>query len=176
MNPEQFWPAASVGVAVLALVLTTFLLGRQVRQMEHERNALAMLEAIKRLTDPRIVEIFDRLRNINERYPADADILERYRGSTDERDFLIVGQYIETVACLARRRVLDASLLCDAVGLALRQRWATIRTFVERQRALEHNPYILENFEWIARYSEWWKNEPRPKRDPNYAANQFGIT
>lgn len=176
MSPEQFWPAASVGVAVLALVLTTLLLGRQVRQMEHERNALAMLEAIKRLTDPRIVEIFDRLGNVNERYPVDAGILERYHGSADERDFLIVGQYIETVACLARRRVLDASLLCDAVGLALRRRWATIRTFVKRLRAAENNPYILENFEWIARYSDWWKDEPRPKRDRNYDPKQFGAT
>ena len=176
MGSEQFWPAASVGVAVLAVVLTTLLLGRQVRQMEHERNALAMLEAIKRLTDPRVVEIFDRLREVNERYPADTDILERYRGSADQRDFLIVGQYVETVACLARRRVLDASLLCDAVGMALRQRWATIRPFVERERAIENNPYILENFEWIARYSDWWKDEPRPKHDRNYDPHQFGAT
>ncbi len=176
MGSEQLWPAASVGVAVLALVLTTFLLGRQVRQMEHERNALAMLEAIKRLTDPRIVEIFDRLRDVDQRYPTDDDIRERYHGSADERDFLVVGQYIETVACLARRRVLDASLLCDAVGMALRRRWATILPFVERQRALENNPYILENFEWIARYSNWWKDEPRPKGDRNYNPGQFGVS
>ena len=173
MIPAEVWPAASVGVAVLALVLTTFLLSRQVRQMEHERNALAMLEAIKRLTDPRIVEIFDRLRDVNERYPTDADIRERYRGSSDESDFQIVGLYVETVACLARRRVLDASLLCDAIGMALRRRWATIRAFVERQREIENNPYILENFEWIARFSEWWKDEPRPKRDRNYDPRQF---
>ncbi|PZR56076.1 MAG: hypothetical protein DLM50_09695 [Candidatus Meridianibacter frigidus] len=175
MFSAAFWPAASVGVAVLAVVLTTFLLSRQVRQMEHERNALAMLEAIKRLTDPRIVEIFDRLRDVNERYTTDVDIRERYHGSTDERDFLVVGQYIETVSCLARRRVLDASLLCDAVGMALRRRWETIRPFVERQRQIEDNPYILENFEWIARFSNWWKEEPRPKGDRNYDPRQFGA-
>ncbi|MDP9111022.1 MAG: DUF4760 domain-containing protein, partial [Candidatus Eremiobacteraeota bacterium] len=99
-----------------------------------------------------------------------------YHGSSDERDFLVVGQDIETVACLARRRVLDASLLCDAVGMALRRRWATILPFVERQRALENNPYILENFEWIARYSNWWKDEPRPKGDRNYDPRQFGVS
>ena len=174
MSPELLSSVASVGIAMLALVCTTFLLSRQVRQMEHERNALAMLEAIKRLTDPQVVEIFDRLQNINDRYPTAESIQAGYRGSQDERDFLIVAQYVETIACLARRRVLDASLLVDAVGLALRQRWAGIKTFVERRRALENNEYILENFEWLARYSAWWKDIPRPKHDRNYLPGQFG--
>lgn len=173
MNPEFISSLASTAVAVLALFFTTFLLARQVRQMEHERNALAILEAIERLTDPRVVAIFDRLRDVNERYPNDRDISERYRGSPDERDFLIVGQFVETVACLARRRVLDASLLVDAVGLALRARWSNIREFVVRRRRVEDNEYIFENFEWLAMYSAWWKDVPRPKRDPNYSAHQF---
>ena len=81
MTPELVSSAASVGVAVLALVFTTFMLARQVRQMEHERNALAILEAIERLTDPRVVETFERLHTVNERYPKDRDVLDRYRGS-----------------------------------------------------------------------------------------------
>lgn len=173
MSAEQLWPAASVAVAVIALVFTSLLLARQVRQMEHERNALAILEAINRLTDPRIVEIFDRLATVDARYPQDEDICTRYRGSADERDFLAVAQYVETVACLARRRVLDASLLVDAVGLALRQRWESIRTFVMRRRRLENNDYILENFEWLAMYSAWWKDTPRPPRERNYDPQQF---
>lgn len=177
MSPELVSSAASVAVALLALVFTTFLLARQVRQMEHERNALAILEAIERLTDPRVVAIFDRLRDVNERYPTDGDILQHYRGSADERDFQVVAQFVETVACLARRRVLDPSLLVDAVGLPLRGRWDTIRPFIDRRRKLESNEYILENFEWLAMYSAWWKDTPRPKRDRNYDPRQFaGVT
>ncbi|HEV3152314.1 MAG TPA: hypothetical protein VGZ02_00765 [Candidatus Baltobacteraceae bacterium] len=173
MNPEIVSSAASTAVALLALVFTTFLLGRQVRQMEHERNALAILEAIERLTDPRVVAIFDRLRDVNERYPGDADILTKYHGSADERDFQVVAQFVETVACLARRRVLDASLLVDAVGLPLRQRWQSIREFIDRRRRVERNEYILENFEWLAMYSAWWKDVPRPRFDRNYDSRQF---
>lgn len=173
MNPEVLSSVASVGVAVLALVFTTLMLARQVRQMEHERNALAILEAIERLTDTRVVDTFDRLRNVNERYPTDADVLARYHGSKDERDFLVVGQFVETVACLARRRVLDPSLLVDGIGLALRQRWESIRAFVLRRRALEGNEYIFENFEWLAMYSTWWKDTPRPRFDRNYNRKQF---
>lgn len=173
MTPELVSSAASVGVAVLALVFTTFMLARQVRQMEHERNALAILEAIERLTDPRVVETFERLHTVNERYPKDRDVLDRYRGSADERDFLVVMQFVETVACLARRRVLDPSLIVDAVGLVLRYRWNSIREFIDRRRKIENNEYILENFEWLAMYSAWWKDTPRPKRDPNYDPRQF---
>jgi len=173
MSAEQLWPAASLAVAVIAMVFTTLMLARQVRQMEHERNALAILEAINRLTDPHIVQIFDRLQNVNSRYPTDEDILRNYHGSADEREFLAVAQYVETVACLARRRVLDPSLLVDAVGLALRQRWDQIRPFVMRRRRLEGNDYILENFEWLAIYSAWWKDIPRPSRDRNYDPRQF---
>ena len=173
MSAELVSSAASVGVAVLALVFTTVMLARQVRQMEHERNALAILEAIERLSDPRVVEIFDRLEGVDKRYPIDQDIVERYHGSEDERDFLVVTQFVETVATLARRSVLDASLLVDAVGLPLRQRWNRIRTFVNRRRKIEDNEFILENFEWLAMYSAWWKDTPRPKRDPNYDPNQF---
>lgn len=173
MNPEILSSIASVGVAVIALVFTTVLLARQVRQMEHERNALAILEAIERLTDPRVVDTFERLRGINGRYPNDSDILERYHGSKDERDFMVVAQFVETVACLARRKVLDPSLLVDAVGLALRQRWDSIHDFIARRRALEQNEYILENFEWLAMYSAWWKETPRPRFDRNYSPQQF---
>ncbi len=175
MNPEILSSLASVGVAVVALVFTSLLLARQVRQMEHERNALAILEAIERLTDPRVVETFDRLRNIDQRYPTDDDLVAKYPGSKDERDFLVVAQFIETVACLARRGVLDPSLLVDATGLALRQRWGSIRSFVIRRRALEKNEYILENFEWIAMYSAWWKDTPRPRLDRNYHPRQFAA-
>ena len=173
MNPEILSSIASVGVAVLALVFTTVMLARQVRQMEHERNAVAILEAIERLTDPRVVETFERLRNVNGRYPTDDDIRAKYPGSKDERDFLVVAQFVETVACLARRRVLDPSLLVDAIGLGLRQRWDSIRPFVMRRRALDDNEYILENFEWLARYSAWWKDTPRPRFDRNYDPRQF---
>ena len=175
MSPEFLSSIASVGVAVLALVFTTFMLARQIRQMEHERNALAILEAIERLTDMRVVETFDRLRGINERYPTDEDIVTKYHGSRDERDFLVVGQFVETVACLARRRVLDPSLLVDAIGLALRQRWENIRPFVLRRRAVDDNEYIFENFEWLAMYSAWWKDTPRPRFDRNYAPRQFAA-
>jgi hypothetical protein len=173
MNPEIISSAASTAVAVLALFLTTFLLARQVRQMEHERNALAILGVIERLTDPRVVAIFDRLRDVNQRYPTDTDIAERFKGSPDDTDFMEVGQYVETVACLSRRRVLDPSLIVDAVGLALRQRWDHIRDFVHRRRIVEGNEYIFENFEWLAMYSAWWKDTPRPKNDRNYDQRQF---
>lgn len=163
----------SVGIGFLALVFTSVLLARQVRQMEHERNALAILEAIERLTDARVIGAFDRLKTVNERYADDQEIRARYSGSQDERDFLVVGQFIETIACLSRRRVLDPSLLVDAAGLHLRLRWAEIRQFVERRRHIENNPYIFENFEWLAMYSAWWKETPRPRFDRNYDPRQF---
>ena len=165
----------SVVVAVLALVLTSLLLARQARAMEHERNAMAILEAIERVTDERVVAIFDRLADVNERYPSDEEIRTRYHGSGDERDFLAVAQFIETVACLARRKVLDASLIVDAVGLPIRSRWASIKEFVDRCRRVENNPYILENFEWLAMYSAWWKDTPRPRFDRNYDPRQFSA-
>ena len=86
---------------------------------------------------------------------------------------MLVAQYFETVACLTRRRVLDASLLVDAVGYMLRTRWETIRPFVMRLRRIRQNKYIFENFEWIALYSAWWRETPRPPRDPNYDPGQF---
>jgi hypothetical protein len=165
----------SVVVAILALVLTSLLLARQARAMEHERNAIAILEAIERVTDERVVAIFDRLADVNERYPTDDDIRLRYHGSEDERDFLAVAQFIETVACLARRKVLDASLIVDAVGLPIRSRWGSIKDFVERRRHVENNEYILENFEWLAMYSAWWKDTPRPRFDRNYDPRQFAA-
>lgn len=169
--------SVSVVVAILALVLTSLLLARQARAMEHERNAMAILDAIERVTDERMVAIFDRLADVNERYPTDEDIRLRYHGSEDERDFLGVAQFIETVACLARRRVLDPSLIVDAVGLPIRARWASIKDFVERRRRAQDNPYILENFEWLAMYSAWWKDTPRPRFERNYNPRQFaGVT
>jgi hypothetical protein len=173
MSQELFWPAASVGVAVHAMIATSMLLARQARHMEHERNAIAILQAIDRLTDPAIVDVFGRLAGIDERYPTDEEMQLRFHGSQDERDLILVGGYIETVACLARRGVLDPSLLVDAIGLGIRRRWATIRNFTLRRRRLENNDYILENFEWLAMYSAWWKDVPRPKHDRNYDPAQF---
>ncbi len=173
MSQEQLWPAASVGVAVLALIASSVLLARQARHMESERNALAILEAVKRLTDPIFIDVFGRLADLDERYPTDDDIRQRYRGSQDERDILTVAAYFETIACLARRRVLDPSLIVDAVGLGLRRRWSTIRNFTLRRRRIENNDGIAENFEWLAMYSAWWKDVGRPARDPNYDPRQF---
>jgi hypothetical protein len=173
MSLELFFAAASVGVAVLALIASSILLARQARHMEHERNALALLEAVNRLSDPIVLEVFARLAGVDARYPTDDDFRRNFPGSKDDRDMSLVGLYVETVAVLARRRVIDPSLLVDAVGLGLRRRWAAIRTFILRRRRLENNPYIMENFEWLAMYSAWWKDVPRPKRDPNYDPAQF---
>ena len=167
----------SVIVAILALVFTSVLLARQARQIEHERNALAILEAIERLTDERVMATFDRLQDVNVRYPDDEDIRRYFHGSEDERDFFTVGQFIETIATLSRRGVLDPSLLVDAAGLHLRTRWASIAEFVRRRRIVDGNPYIFENFEWLAMYSTWWKGTPRPRFNKNYDPKQFaGIT
>ncbi|MBV9263779.1 MAG: hypothetical protein JO324_05600, partial [Candidatus Eremiobacteraeota bacterium] len=86
----------------------------------------------------------------------------------------LVAQYFETVATLARRRVLDASLLVDAVGYMIRVRWETIRDFIFRLRRIRGNRYIFENFEWLAMYSAWWRQIPRPPGDKNYDEKQFG--
>ena len=167
----------SVGIAFLALVFTTVLLARQARQMEHERNASAIIEAIERITDEKVLLIFERLSDINERYPTDDDIRANYPHSQDERDFIAVASFVETVACLARRRVIDPSLIVDAVGLILRKRWAEVREFTMRRRRIENNEYIFENFEWLATYSAWWKDTPRPRFDKNYDPRQFaGVT
>lgn len=170
---EQVWQALSVAVAVLALVCTTVLLALQVRQMSHERNALAILEAINRLTSQNIAEAFHRLSDVSERYTTDAEVKQRFRGSTDEDDMLMIGSYIEAVAVLARRGALDASMIVDAVGLSIRQRWEMIFPIVERRRRVDNNPYIMENFEWLAMYSAWWKDVPRNPRDRNYQPAQF---
>ena len=55
----------------------------------------------------------------------------------------------------------------------IRTRWAQIRTFVYRLRRVYDNPYMFENFEWLARYSAWWKETPRPPGSKNYADSQF---
>jgi hypothetical protein len=175
MSAEIISSVASISVAVLALVFTTLLLARQVRQMEHERNALAIMEAIERYTDPAVVAVFARLNGINERYPTDDDVVAHFYGSQDEQDIMSVLAFVETVACLARRNVLDPSLLVDAAGHSIRRRWNTIRGFVERRRRIEENPWILENFEWLAMYSTWWKDVPRPPRDKNYDPDQFSA-
>ena len=172
MAPERLSALASVVVAFLALVFTSILLARQARQMEHERNAVALLEAISRLTSPQLYDIFDRLANINDRYQTDQDLALNFPGSKDEHDFLMAGAYIETVACLARRGVLDPSLLVDAVGYTIRRRWNGIRAFVERRRRIAENPFIMDNFQWLAMYSTWWKGMPRPHAR-NYDPLQF---
>jgi len=169
-------PAASLIIAFATVVFTTLMLSRQVRQMEHERNALAIIEAIDRLSSPHMVRTFTQLRDVASRYPTDADIGERFPGSQDDNALTEVGQYVETIACLARRQVLDPSLLVDAVGLMLRARWALIREFVYHLRRYNKNDYMFENFEWLARYSAWWKDLPRPARAQNYSERQFAPT
>lgn len=169
---ETIVPVASIAIAFATVVVTALLMHRQAREMAHERNALAILEAIDRLSSPDLVQAFEELNGVNERYPTDADYFVRYLGSPDYRANLVVGQYMETVACLARREVLDASLIVDAVGYLIRGRWAALAPFIMRRRRLENNEYIYENFEWLARYSQWWKDVPRPNH-PNYSPTQF---
>jgi hypothetical protein len=174
VSSEQVLAASSVVVSLIALGLSTVLLTRQNKQLEHERNALAILDAIGRITDPAIGSAFSQLEGIDHRYPGDESIRRDYAGSPDENALLLVAQYVETIACLARRRVLDASLLVDAVGYMLRTRWNAIRPFVARLRRVRGNEYLFENFEWIAMYSAWWKDTPRPPNDQNYDPKQFG--
>ena len=173
MSSGDIFAAASVAVSMIALGLTTVLLTRQNKHLEHERNALAILDAIGQLTDPAIIEAFAQLEGIGDRYKSDDDVRARFDGSPDDLALLLVAQYVETVATLSRRRVLDASLLVDAVGFMLRSRWHTILPFVARLRRVRGNPYIFENFEWLAMYSVWWKDTPRPPNDPNYDERQF---
>lgn len=173
MSSEQGLTAASIVVSLLALGLSTVLLTRQTKQIEHERNALAILDAIARLTDPAIVAAFAQLEGIDQRYPDDEAVRSNFVGSSDDQAMVLVAQYVETVACLARRSVLDASLLVDAVGFMLRSRWNTVLPFVVRWRRVRANEYLFENFEWIAMYSAWWKDTPRPPNDLNYDPRQF---
>jgi len=169
---ETIAPIVSILIAFATVVVTALLMTRQAREMAHERNALAILESIDRLTSPELVLAFEQLSGADKRYASDADFLARYPGSDDERANYVVGQLMETVACLARREVLDASLIVDAVGHMIRRRWAQFEPFVDRRRRLEHNDYIYENFEWLANYSSWWRDVPRP-RHPNYSPDQF---
>jgi hypothetical protein len=173
VTSEQLFAGASVVVSLIALGFSTFFLARQNRHLENERNALAILEAIGQLTDPLIVKAFAQLEGIGTRYPDDDAVRLHFEGSEDDEALLVVAQYVETVACLARRRVLDASLIVDAVGFMLRSRWSTILPFVERLRRVRHNEFLFENFEWLAVYSVWWKDTPRPPNDPNFDPNQF---
>jgi len=173
VRAEQGFALVSIVVSLIALGLSSLLLTRQNKQLEHERNALAILDAIARLTDPAIVNAFAQLEGIGNRYPDDESVLQNFVGSSDDRALVLVAQYVETVACLARRRVLDASLLVDAVGFMLRSRWSSILPFVQRWRRVRNNEYLFENFEWLATYSTWWKETPRPPRDLNYNPRQF---
>jgi hypothetical protein len=166
---------ASLVVALATVVFTTYMLSRQVRQMEHERNALAILDAIDRLTSSEVVNVFLQLRDVDKRYPTDKDIREKFFGSPDEHALNQVGQFVETIACLARREVLDVTLIVDAVGFMLRERWATIKPFVMHWRTYNNNEFLFENFEWLANYSAWWRDIPRP-RAPNYDPKQFAAT
>ena len=171
---EQFVPVASLVIAFVTVVFTTYMLSRQVRQMEHERNALAILEAIDRLTSTEVVNVFTQLRGVEQRYPTDKDIADHFFGSVDEHALNMVGQFVETIACLARREVLDVTLICDAVGFMLRERWATIAPFVAHWRRYNNNEFLFENFEWLAKYSNWWKDTARPNV-PNYRPGQFAA-
>ena len=174
MAAEQILTASSVAVSLVALGVSALLLARQNRHLEQERNAVALLDAIAQLTDPAIIAAFAQLEGIAERYPTDEAVRRGFESSPDDQALLLVAQYVETVACLARRRVLDASLIVDAVGFMLRSRWNTILPFVERLRRVRDNQYLFENFEWLAMYSVWWKDEPRPPHDANYDPKQFG--
>jgi hypothetical protein len=174
VSADQALASASVVVSLVALGFSSFLLTRQNKQLEHERNAVAILEAIGRLTDPAIVSAFGQLEGIAERYGNEATLLAEFEGSADDQALVLVAQYVETIACLARRRVLDASLLVDAVGFMLRLRWNTIRPFVQRLRRARDNEFLFENFEWLAMYSAWWKDTPRPPHEANYDPKQFG--
>ena len=165
-------PIASLAIAFGTLVFTTLMLRHQSRQMEHERNALALLEAIDRLSSSHMVTVFNQLRGIEKRYPTDADITKKFFGSDDERAIQEVGQFVETIATLARREVLDVTLLCDAAGWTLRNRWAIVEPFTQHWRKYNNNEFLFENFEWLAKYSAWWKDLPRPNV-PNYDPNQF---
>ena len=169
---ETIVPIVSIIIAFATVIVTAMLMGRQAREMAHERNALAILESIDRLTSPELVAAFDQLIGVNDRYPTDEDLRSRFPGSADSRANWVVGQLMETVACLARREVLDPSLIVDAVGYMIRTRWIALEPFVKRRRKIEGNDYIYENFEWLARYSDWWKDTPRPKL-PNYSPDQF---
>ena len=120
MSAEQVFAGSSVAVSLIALGLSTVLLTRQNKQIEHERNALAILDAIARLTDPAIVARSRSSKIIGARYPDDEPRAPRFRRLARRSRAVLVAQYVETVACLARRRVLDASLLVDAVGFMLR--------------------------------------------------------
>ena len=174
MSPlETVVPIVSTVIAFATVLFTTIMMARQTRQMEQERNALALLDAIDRLTSPAVLRTFDELRGVDERFPTDDDILQRYPGSPDQRAIAVVAQYFEAVACLARREVLDPSLVVDAAGIFIRRNWDQIRPFIMRRRRAENNDFILENFEWLAQYSAWWKDQPRPKH-PNYDPAQFG--
>lgn len=174
MSAEQIFAAASVAVSLIALALSSWLLTRQNKQLEHERNALAIIGAIGRLTDRVIVNAFSQLEGLASRYPDDESVRQNFDGSADEHALTLVAQYVETVACLARRRVLDASLIVDAVGFMIRSRWETVRLLVERLRRVRDNEFLFENFEWLAMYSCWWKDIPRPSNDLNYDPRQFG--
>jgi hypothetical protein len=170
---QQIVPYVSVLIALATVLVTAILMARQAQAMEHERHALALLDAIDRISSREVVEIFGELEGLNERYTTDQDLATKYPGSPDERALLAIGQYVETVATLARRGVLNPSLIVDSVGFMIRKRWSAIEPFVKRQRRAFNNAYIFENFEWLARYSDWWKDVPRPLRDPNYWPDQF---
>jgi len=174
LNAEQVFAGASIATSLVALGLSTFLLARQNKQLEHERNALAILDAIAQLTDPVIVKAFAQLEDIGSRYPDDETVRDQFESSEDDHALLVVAQYVETVATLARRRVIDASLIVDAIGFMLRSRWGMILPFVERLRRVRNNEFLFENFEWLALYSVWWKDVPRPSGDPHYDSKQFG--
>ncbi len=173
MNIEIMLSSASVIVAVVALVLTSALLSRQVRQMEHERNALAVMQAIERLTSDEVVDTFQRLRGIDERYPTHRLLLEQFSGSRDEHDIYIAAALMETIAALTRRGVLDPSLIVDSYGFGIRMHWLTIRDFTLRYRKALNNPDVFNNLEWLATYSAWWKDIPRPANEANYNPRQF---
>ena len=76
-------PAASLIIAVATVVFTTLMLSRQVRQMEHERNALAIIEAIDRLSSPHMVQTFAQLRGVLEQLSESDRLILTFRYALD---------------------------------------------------------------------------------------------
>src|SRR5579863_6487962 len=121
MSPlESAVPIVSTIIAFATVLFTTIMMARQTKEIAHERNALALIEAIGGFSSPNVVQAFEDLRGVEKRYPTEADFRARFFGSDDERSLFVVGQFVETIACLARREVLDVTLIVDAVGLLLR--------------------------------------------------------
>ena len=117
MSAEQVFAAASVVVSLVAIGLLTDP-AHAPEQAARARTQRAGHSRCDRAADRSHDrgKAFAQLEDIAERYPDEESIRTVFHASPDDRALVLVAQYVETVACLARRRVLDASLLVDAVG------------------------------------------------------------